>query len=148
MAEITDQVPGQERLDEIQDEQQDEEVPPIPGQEGVPPEPEFISETLYIQNLNDRVKLPCELYTVHLLSSCSLFVIDMKATLNNLFRHYGKVIDVVAHRNVRMRGQAFVSFPDAEIAQKAMREVKGFPLYGKPLVGSLALFPYTFKLAP
>ena len=63
----------------------------------------------------------------------------MKATLNNLFRHYGKVIDVVAHRNLRMRGQAFVSFPDAEIAKKAMREVKGFPLYGKPLVCSFAL---------
>jgi RNA recognition motif-containing protein len=63
----------------------------------------------------------------------------MKATLNNLFRHYGKVIDVVAHGNLRMRGQAFVSFPDAEIAKKAMREVKGFPLYGKPLVGPFSL---------
>jgi len=71
----------------------------------------------------------------------------MKATLNNLFRHYGKVIDVVAHHNLRMRGQAFVSFPDAEIAKKAMREVKGFPLYGKPMVGSPALSPYTFNLA-
>ena len=64
MAEITDQVPGQETLDdEIQHEQQDDEVPPIPDQEVVPPEPEFVSETLYIQNLNDKVKLPCELYT-------------------------------------------------------------------------------------
>ena len=67
----------------------------------------------------------------------------MKATLNNLFRHYGKVIDVVAHRNLRMRGQAFVSLPDAEIAKKAMREVKGFPLYGKPMVGCLARLPHT-----
>lgn len=64
MAEIRDQVPGQETLDdEVQDEQQDEEVPPIPGEEVVPPEPEFVSETLYIQNLNDKVKLPCELCT-------------------------------------------------------------------------------------
>ncbi len=63
MAEITDPVPKQEILDEIQHEQQDEEVPTIPGQEEAPPEPEFISETLYIQNLNERVKLPCELYT-------------------------------------------------------------------------------------
>lgn len=63
MAEITDQVPGQENLDEIQHEQQDEEVPSIPDQEVPPPEPEFISETLYIQNLNDKVKLPCELNT-------------------------------------------------------------------------------------
>jgi hypothetical protein len=59
MAEITDQVPEQESLDEIQHEQQDEEASSIPGQEVVPPEPEFISETLYIQNLNDKVKLSC-----------------------------------------------------------------------------------------
>jgi len=63
MAEITDQVPGQESLDEVQHEQQDEEDPSIPGQELMPPEPEFTSETLYIQNLSDRVKLPCELFT-------------------------------------------------------------------------------------
>jgi len=62
MAEITDQVPGQEHFDEIQQDQEGEEVPPIPGQEVAPPEPEFISETLYIQNLNDKVKLPCELF--------------------------------------------------------------------------------------
>lgn len=33
-----------------------------------------------------------------------------------------------------MRGQAFVSFPDKETADKARREVAGFPLYGKPMV--------------
>jgi U2 small nuclear ribonucleoprotein B'' len=57
----------------------------------------------------------------------------MKTTLNNLFRHYGKVLDVVAHRNLRMRGQAFVSFPSADVALKAMKEVNKFPLYGKPM---------------
>lgn len=58
----------------------------------------------------------------------------MKATLANLFGHYGKVLGVVAHSNLRMRGQAFVSFPDAEIAKKALTDVKAFPLYGKPMV--------------
>lgn len=33
-----------------------------------------------------------------------------------------------------MRGQAFVSFPDADAAQKAQKEVNRFPLYGKPMV--------------
>ena len=69
----------------------------------------------------------------------------MKVTLNNLFRHYGKVVNVVAHRNLRMRSQAFVSFPDAETAKKAMREVKGLPLYGKSMVGSLARLLYTLS---
>lgn len=58
----------------------------------------------------------------------------MKTTLRNLFKNYGPVLDVVAHRNIRMRGQAFVSFADAETAYKALKEVKGFPLYAKPLV--------------
>jgi U2 small nuclear ribonucleoprotein B'' len=45
---------------------------------------------------------------------------------------------VVAHRNLRMRGQAFVSFDNSDIAKKALKEVRGFPLYGKPMVRALA----------
>ncbi|KAK7695206.1 hypothetical protein QCA50_002396 [Cerrena zonata] len=37
-----------------------------------------------------------------------------------------------------MRGQAFVSFESPEIAQKALKEVKGFPLYSKPMQISYA----------
>ena len=58
----------------------------------------------------------------------------MKQTLTNLFRNYGDVLDVVAHRNLRMRGQAFVSFPEIEIAKKAQKEVNRFPLYSKAMV--------------
>lgn len=58
----------------------------------------------------------------------------MKASLRGLFKTYGEVLDVVAHKNLRMRGQAFVSFENAEIAKKAMREVQRFPLYSKPMV--------------
>ena len=58
----------------------------------------------------------------------------MKQTLTNLFKNYGDVLDVVAHRNLRMRGQAFVSFADAEIAKKAQKEVNRFPLYSKAMV--------------
>ena len=58
----------------------------------------------------------------------------MKASLRGLFKAYGEVLDVVAHKNLRMRGQAFVSFENADIARKAMTEVQRFPLYGKPMV--------------
>jgi U2 small nuclear ribonucleoprotein B'' len=58
----------------------------------------------------------------------------MKQTLRALFKSYGEVVDVVAHSNLRMRGQAFVSFENKDIARKAQREVRGFPLYGKPMV--------------
>ena len=58
----------------------------------------------------------------------------MKQTLRTLFKTYGEVLDVVAHRNLRMRGQAFVSFADVNSARRAAREVRGFPLYTKPMV--------------
>lgn len=58
----------------------------------------------------------------------------MKATLKGLFKSYGEVLDVVAHNNLRMRGQAFVSFANIEHAKKALKDVQRFPLYSKPMV--------------
>uniref|UniRef100_A0A0W0G234 RRM domain-containing protein n=1 Tax=Moniliophthora roreri TaxID=221103 RepID=A0A0W0G234_MONRR len=86
-----------------------------------PAEPEHKSETLYIQNLNEKIKIDV-----------------LKASLRGLFKTYGEVLDVVAHKNLRMRGQAFVSFADADVAKKAMMEVRGFPLYSKPMQISFA----------
>lgn len=88
-----------------------------------PPQPELASETLYIQNLNEKIKIPI-----------------LKASLRSLFKSYGEVLDVVAHANLRMRGQAFVSFENAEIAKKALKEVRGFPLYSKPMVSITAYY--------
>ncbi|CDO77269.1 hypothetical protein BN946_scf184753.g19 [Trametes cinnabarina] len=104
-------------------------VPPQAPIAGVPtaaapqqtPQEEQATETLYIQNLNERIKIPV-----------------LKASLRGLFKAYGEVLDVVAHSNLRMRGQAFVSFESAEIAKKALKEVRGFPLYSKPMQISFA----------
>lgn len=93
-------------------------VAPVPvDAPAAPAEPEHASETLYIQNLNEKIKIPV-----------------MKASLRGLFKSYGEVLDVVAHANLRMRGQAFVSFESADVATKALKEVRGFPLYSKPMV--------------
>ena len=92
-------------------------VPPAGSAPQPPAEPEQISETLYIQNLNEKIKVDV-----------------LKTSLRGLFKTYGEVLDVVAHDNLRMRGQAFVSFADAEVAKKALKEVRGFPLYSKPMV--------------
>lgn len=58
----------------------------------------------------------------------------MKQSLKVLFKEYGSVYDVTAHSNIRMRGQAFVTLDSKQAAAKAVKEVKGFPLYGKPMV--------------
>ncbi|OAV92150.1 hypothetical protein PTTG_03690 [Puccinia triticina 1-1 BBBD Race 1] len=86
--------------------------------------PDDATETVYLNNLNEKVKLPA-----------------LKQTLKNLLKNFGPVLDVVAHRSVRMRGQAFVAFADREVAAKAVKEVKGFPLYGKPIEIAFARSP-------
>ena len=58
----------------------------------------------------------------------------LKQTLRNLFRNFGPVLDVVAHANVRMRGQAFVAMDTKESAAKAIKDAQKFPLYGKAMV--------------
>ncbi|KAF9094802.1 hypothetical protein BGX29_009353 [Mortierella sp. GBA35] len=75
------------------------------------------SPSLYIKNLNEKIKLDV-----------------LKKSLKALFGQYGEVLEIVAHANIRMRGQAFVIFEDKEFAIKALAEVQGFPLYGKPMV--------------
>jgi RNA recognition motif-containing protein len=86
----------------------------------------------------------------HLPSAVHVFLVVlfavMKQTLRGLFKSYGEVLDVVAHNNLRMRGQAFVSFADAEVAKKALRDVQRFPLYSKPMVRfSLAAYVYEIE---
>jgi U2 small nuclear ribonucleoprotein B'' len=61
----------------------------------------------------------------------------LKKSLEALFSTYGTVVSVTAHSNVRMRGQAFVAFDSKEPAAKAVSEVVGFPLYGKPMVSQV-----------
>lgn len=58
----------------------------------------------------------------------------LKNSLRTLFKQFGDVLDVVAHQNIRMRGQAFVAFPDEESAEKAIKELQHFSLYDKPMV--------------
>ncbi|KAF9904408.1 hypothetical protein BX616_001309 [Lobosporangium transversale] len=73
--------------------------------------------SLYIKNLNEKIKLDV-----------------LKKSLKTIFGQYGEVLNIVAHSNIRMRGQAFVIFENEDAATKALSEVQSFPLYGKPMV--------------
>ncbi|PWN89612.1 hypothetical protein FA10DRAFT_231180 [Acaromyces ingoldii] len=78
--------------------------------------PADANETIYVKNLNEGVKIDV-----------------LKKSLEALFSTYGPVLSVTAHSNLRMRGQAFIAFDNKEAAAKAIKEVVGFPLYGKPM---------------
>src|SRR4051794_30908568 len=55
-----------------------------------------------------------------------------------LFATYGVVLDIVAIRNQKMRGQAHIVFRDVDSSTQAMRALQGFDFFGKQMVGSLA----------
>lgn len=73
-------------------------------------------QTIYINNLNDRIKVE-----------------PLKQALHAAFSQFGPIVDIVMRKSYRLRGQAFIIFRDIESATKALRTMQGFPFYDKPL---------------
>ena len=48
---------------------------------------------------------------------------------------YGRVMDIIALKTMKMRGQAFVIFEDPAASALALKSLQGFSFFGKPLVG-------------
>mmetsp|Transcript_11926 Transcript_11926/g.19411 ORF Transcript_11926/g.19411 Transcript_11926/m.19411 type:complete len:220 (-) Transcript_11926:17-676(-) len=74
------------------------------------------SQSLYINNINEKIKKNV-----------------LKKVLHSLFSQYGKVIEIVACKGLKLRGQAWVVYQDSGSATNAMRRLQGFNLYDKPL---------------
>ncbi|KAG2439882.1 hypothetical protein HYH02_010512 [Chlamydomonas schloesseri] len=50
-----------------------------------------------------------------------------------MFSQFGRVLDVVAMKTFRLRGQAWVVFTDTAAATNALRTMQGFPFFDKPI---------------
>lgn len=61
---------------------------------------------------------------------------DLRISLYALFSTYGPVLDVVALKTAKMRGQAHVVFRDIQTATQAMRALQGFEFFGMEMVCS------------
>ena len=72
---------------------------------------------LYVRGLPD--KLPKE---------------DLKRNLYMLFATYGVILDVVALKTMKMRGQAHIVFRDLDSSTQALRALQGFTFFGKDMV--------------
>ncbi|MDI1486320.1 MAG: hypothetical protein OHK93_005547 [Ramalina farinacea] len=59
---------------------------------------------------------------------------QLKEALSEIFSEYGNIVDLVAKKNLKAKGQAFVVFDEVEAAEKAIDEVQGFELFDKPMV--------------
>jgi len=74
------------------------------------------NQTIYINNLNERIKKE-----------------ELRKSLYAMFSQFGTVLDVVALKTLKMRGQAFVVFKDIPSATRALRSMQNFPFYDKPM---------------
>jgi len=59
---------------------------------------------------------------------------ELKKSLYAIFSQFGQILDIVALKTLKMRGQAFVIFKDINSATNALRSMQGFPFYDKPMV--------------
>ena len=74
------------------------------------------NETIYIRNLSEKTSIT-----------------SLKRELLQLFAKYG-CKEIVAHKNVRMRGQAFVVFETIPEAEKALKDLQGYPIDDKAML--------------
>lgn len=75
------------------------------------------NHTIYINNLNEKIKKE-----------------ELKKSLYAIFSQFGQILDIVAMKTLKMRGQAFVIFKEISSATVALRSMQGFPFYDKPMV--------------
>jgi U2 small nuclear ribonucleoprotein B'' len=62
-----------------------------------------------------------------------LFFSELKRSLYCLFSQFGRLLDVVALKTPKLRGQAWVVFTEVTAASNAVRQMQNFPFYDKPM---------------
>lgn len=65
---------------------------------------------------------------------------DLRTALYMLFSTYGSVLDVVALKTMKMRGQAHIVYKDIQTATQAMRALNGFEFFGREMVSMILTF--------
>ncbi|CAL9213988.1 unnamed protein product [Arabidopsis halleri] len=74
------------------------------------------NQSIYIKNINEKIKKE-----------------ELKRSLYCLFSHFGRILDVVALKTPKLRGQAWVVFTEVTAASHAVRQMQNFPFYDKPM---------------
>ena len=70
-----------------------------------------------MKNLEERIKIE-----------------EVKDALKELFSEYGNILEIVAKKNMKAKGQAFIVFDEIDAATRAIEEVQGFELFEKPMI--------------
>lgn len=67
---------------------------------------------------------------------------ELKKSLKAVFSQFGKILEVLAFKTLKHKGQAWVVFEEVSSATNALRQMQGFPFYDKPMVMCLLAFPF------
>jgi RNA recognition motif-containing protein len=81
-------------------------------------------ETLYIKNLNEKVKID-----------------ELKEALNKEFSQYGEIIEIRVRNTIRLKGQAFISFKTKDQSSKAKKNLNDKLFLNKKLIIEFAKTP-------
>merc|ERR1719480_630365 len=74
------------------------------------------NQTLYVNNLNDKINTE-----------------TLKKSLREVFAAFGNIIDIIAMKSLKRRGQAWIIFKETSSATNALKSLQGFPFYNKPM---------------
>ncbi|KAI3863961.1 hypothetical protein MKW98_031553 [Papaver atlanticum] len=74
------------------------------------------NNTIHINNLNEKIKLD-----------------ELKKTLKSNFQQFGNILEVLAFKTLKHKGQAWVVFEDVSSATNVLRQMQDFPLHDKPM---------------
>jgi len=73
-------------------------------------------QTIYVNNLNEKIRHD-----------------ELKKALTAVFKQFGTIVEIVAMKSMRRKGQAYISFTKLDEAVQAQKAMQGFPLFQKPL---------------
>lgn len=54
--------------------------------------------------------------------------------MEEIFSEFGNVVEIIAKKNLKAKGQAFIVFDSVDAATRAIEDVNGFDLFDKPMV--------------
>lgn len=74
------------------------------------------NQTIYVRNLNEKVKKD-----------------ELKRALYAVFNQFGAILDIVAMKTIKCRGQAWIVFNDVGAATNALRQMQDFVFFDKPM---------------
>ncbi|XAR61348.1 hypothetical protein NMG60_11035027 [Bertholletia excelsa] len=58
---------------------------------------------------------------------------ELKKSLHAVFSQFGKILEVLAFKTLKHKGQAWVVFEDVSSATNALQKMQGFPFCDKPM---------------